>query len=132
MFDPSQRSNIGGIPGLTQEMIDNHEQNPDYDPREADDLRESDENRSQDSAQADAMAKLGELEDDDPKNDIVGDLMEITHDGKVTKEILTVGEGPRLKQGYKTFVKYKAYFFKDHVIFDQTKDEVREVCLGDN
>jgi hypothetical protein len=78
------------------------------------------------------MAKLGELEDDDPKNDIVGDLMEITHDGKVTKEILTVGEGPRLKQGYKTFVKYKAYFFKDHVIFDQTKDEVREVCLGDN
>jgi hypothetical protein len=46
MFDPSQRSNIGGIPGLTQDMIDNHEQNPDYDPREADDLRESDENRS--------------------------------------------------------------------------------------
>lgn len=64
------------------------------------------------------MAKLGELEDDDPKNDIVGDLMEITHDGKVTKEILKVGEGPRLKMGYKTFVKYKAYFFKDHVIFD--------------
>ena len=117
---------------MTQEMIDNHEQNPDYDPREEDDLRGSEENRSQDSAQADAMAKLGELEDDDPKNDIVGDLMEITHDGKVTKEILTVGEGPRLKMGYKTFIKYKAYFFKDHVIFDQTKDEVVEVCLGDN
>jgi hypothetical protein len=64
------------------------------------------------------MDKLGELEDEDAKNDKVGDLMEITHDGKVTKEILSVGEGGRLKMGYKTFIKYKAYFFKDHLIFD--------------
>jgi len=28
------------------------------------------------------------LDDEDPMNDIVGDILEITHDGKVTKEIV--------------------------------------------
>ena len=78
------------------------------------------------------MDKLGELEDEDAKNDKVGDIMEITHDGKVTKEILELGEGGRLRMGYKTFIKYKAYFFKDHLIFDQSPDEAVELNLGDN
>jgi FKBP-type peptidyl-prolyl cis-trans isomerase 2 len=43
-----------------------------------------------------------------------------------------VGEGPRLKMGYKTFIKYRAYFFKDHLIFEQKIDEAVELCLGDN
>jgi len=64
------------------------------------------------------MAKLGELEDDDPKMDVIGDIMEITHDGKVTKELLKAGVGNRMKMGYKTYIRYKAYFFKDHIIFD--------------
>lgn len=46
--------------------------------------------------------------------------MEITHDGKVTKEILKIGEGKRQKMGYKTWINYKAYFFKDHLIFDES------------
>jgi hypothetical protein len=104
-------------------MIDHNDENPEYDAREDDDLRGSDENRSQDSAQAEAMERLGELEDEDKMADIEGDLIEITHDGKVTKEILKCGEGPRLRMGYKALIKYKAYFFKDHIIFDQTKDE---------
>ena len=106
-------------------MIDNKDQYPDFDAREDfDQLRaegefdEDDDNRSQDSAAADAREKLGELEDDDPMDDKVGDSMEITHDGKVTKEILEVGEGKRLKMGYKTWIKYRAYFFTDHLIFD--------------
>ena len=90
-----ERTNIGGVAGLTQGMVDHAEQHPDYDPREEDDMRDSEEDRSQDSDQADAMAKLGELDDDDPMEDIVGDLIEITHDGKVTKEIVKVGEGKR-------------------------------------
>jgi hypothetical protein len=61
--------------------------------------------------------------------DIIGDIIEITHDGKVVKEIIKPGEGKRLKMGYKTYIKYKAYFFKDHVIFDQ-QDEPVELCLG--
>ena len=79
------------------------------------------------------MEKLGELEDEDKQADIEGDLIEITHDGKVTKEILEVGSGPRLKMGYKALIKYRAYFFKDDVIFDQTEgDEKFELCLGDH
>jgi FKBP-type peptidyl-prolyl cis-trans isomerase 2 len=34
--------------------------------------------------------------------------------------------------GYKAFIKYKAYFFKDHVIFDQSHEQAVELCLGDN
>ena len=118
---------------MPQGMDDFDLENPEYDAREDDDLRGSDENRSMDSAQAEAMEKLGELEDEDKEADIVGDLMEITHDGKVTKEVLEVGEGPRLKMGYKALIKYRAYFFKDHVIFDQTEgDEKYELCLGDH
>lgn len=112
-------------------MVDHHEQHPDYDAREEEDMRDSEEDRSQDSDQADAMAKLGELEDDDPMEDVIGDLIEITHDGKVTKEIIKVGEGKRLRMGYKTFIKYKAYFLKDHIIFDQSEEPV-ELSLGDN
>jgi FKBP-type peptidyl-prolyl cis-trans isomerase 2 len=37
-----------------------------------------------------------------------------------------------LRRGYKTWIKYKAYFFKDHLIFDQTKDKPIELSLGDN
>lgn len=33
--------------------------------------------------------------------------------------------------GYKTFIKYKAYFLKDHIIFDQSEEPV-ELSLGDN
>lgn len=105
------------------------------DPREDEDLREDEmeDNRSITSAQADAMDKLGELEDEDKKDEKVGDVMEITHDGKVTKEVLEVGEGARQKMGYKTFIKYKAYFFKDHLIFEQSEGEAAvELNLGDN
>lgn len=49
-------------------------------------------------------------------------MKEITHDKKVIKEILNVGEGKRMRMGYKVFIKYKAYFFSDHLIFDQSKD----------
>jgi len=109
---------------------------PDRDPREEEDLRadDMDDDRSVDSAQADAMSKLGPLEDDDPKDDKVGDVMEITHDGKVKKEILEVGEGARLKMGYKALINYKAYFFKDHVIFDQSLEGEGpvELNLGDD
>ena len=122
-MDGTERTNIGGVPGLTQDMIDFNAENPNYDAREDDDLRGSDENRSMDSAQAEAMEKLGELEDEDKKADVVGQIMEITHDGKVTKEILEVGEGPRLKMGYKALIKYKGYFFKDHLIFDQSEGD---------
>ena len=101
-------------------MVDHNIENPDYDPREEDDLRADDEddNRSADSEQADAMAKLGALEDEDEENDKIGDILEITHDGKVTKEILKVGEGKRLKMGYKALIKYQAYFYSDHLIFE--------------
>ena len=105
------------------------------DPREDEDLRddEMEDNRSVTSAQADAMDKLGELEDEDAKNEKVGDVMEITHDGKVTKEVVELGDGSRLKMGYKTFIKYKGFFFKDHLIFDQSaEDEAVELNLGDN
>lgn len=78
------------------------------------------------------MDKLGELEDEDSKNEKIGDVMEITHDGKVTKEVIKIGEGNRQKMGYKTFIKYKAYFFKDHLIFDQSAEEPVELNLGDN
>ena len=120
MFNPGERSNLEGVPGLTQEMVDHNIANPEYDPREEDDLRADDEddNRSADSEQADAMQKLGALEDEDPGNDAIGDVLEITHDGKVTKEVLKVGEGKRLKMGYKAFIKYKAYFYSDHLIFE--------------
>ena len=106
-------------------MVDHNIANPDYDPREDEDLRgdEDDDNRSADSEQADAAQRLGELEDEDAQNDKVGDTLEITHDGKVTKEILKVGEGKRQKMGYKTYIKYKAYFFSDHLIFDQSNEE---------
>jgi len=57
--------------------------------------------------------------------------MEITHDAKVTKEIIKIGEGKRLKMGYIAIIKYKAYFYTDHLIFDQTKEPV-EIALGDN
>ena len=69
------------------------------DGRDHDDLRDEDldENRSVDSDQADAMDKLGPLDDEDPMNDQIGDILEITHDGKVTKEIITIGQGIRLK-----------------------------------
>ena len=76
------------------------------------------------------MDKLGPLSDEDPMNDHVGDIIEITHDGKVTKQLIQVGHGSRLKQGYQTFIKYKAYFFKDHLIFDQSTHLV-SLCLGD-
>ena len=58
------------------------------------------------------------IDDDDPLNDKIGDLMEITHDAKVTKEIIKVGEGKRLKMGYIALIKYKGYFYTDHLIFD--------------
>ena len=67
----------------------------DQDPREDEDPREDDDNRSVDSEQADAAAKLGQLEEEDLTDDAVGGIMEITHDGKVTKEILRIGEGKR-------------------------------------
>ena len=120
MFDPSERTNIDGVPGLTQDMVDFNAENPDYDPREADDLRADDEddNRSADSDQADAMAKLGQLDDEDDEPEEIGTIMEITHDGKVTKEILKVGDGKRLRMGYKALIKYKAYFYSDHLIFE--------------
>lgn len=102
------------------------------DPREREDFRVDDDDRSVDSEQADLKQKLGELTDsDDEHENIVGNLIEITHDGKVTKEVLKVGEGKKLKMGYKAFIKYKAYFLKDHLIFDKS-DEVVELCLGDN
>ena len=104
----------------------------DQDPREVDDPREDDDNRSIDSEQADAAAKLGQLEDEDLTDDAVGGVMEITHDGKVTKEILKIGEGKRQKMGYKTWIKYKAYFYSDHLIFDQSGDEPVELSLGDD
>ena len=78
------------------------------------------------------MQRIDELEDDDPKMDVIGDIMEITHDGKVTKELLKAGVGPRQKMGYKTYIKYKAYFYKDHIIFEQSVDEPVELCLGDD
>jgi hypothetical protein len=66
----------------------------------------------------------------------VGTLKEITHDAKVTKEILKVGEGKRLKMGYKAVIRYRAYFLKDHLIFDTTpedgKGETIELALGDH
>lgn len=114
-------------------MVDFAEENPNYDAREAEHLSDSnEENRSADSDQVDMMQKLGPLDDDDPDNDKVGDILEITHDGKVTKEILTVGSGTRLNRSYKTWIEYKAYFFKDHLIFDQSGPEPVELCLGDN
>jgi hypothetical protein len=75
-------------------MVDFADQHPDFDPRE-EEVRSDDteENRSADSEAVDKMQYLGPLDDDDENNDKVGDLMEITHDGKVTKEILRVGEG---------------------------------------
>lgn len=91
----------------------------------------NDDNRSADSDKADAMQKLGMLDDDDPQNDKIGDLMEITHDAKVTKEIVIIGEGKRLRMGYIVIIKYKAYFYTDHLIFDQAKEPV-QIALGDN
>ena len=71
------------------------------------------------------------MDDEDEQNDKVGDTLEITHDGKVTKEILKVGEGCRLKMGFLAKIKYQAYFFKDHVIFDQhLEDTPVELSLG--
>ena len=126
---------MGGVPGLTEEMVKFNEENPDFDAREHE-VRSDDteENRSADSDAVDKMQYLGPLDDDDTENDKVGDLLEITHDGKVTKEILKLGEGPRLKRGYKTFIKYKAYFFKDHLIFEMSDPNgpAVELSLGDN
>lgn len=40
-----------------------------------------------------------------------------------------------MKQGYKVFIRFKAYFFKDHLIFDQSpgggEGEPVELNLGD-
>ncbi len=43
MFNFGPQTNVGGVPGLTQEMVDQNIANPDYDPREEDDLRADDE-----------------------------------------------------------------------------------------
>jgi hypothetical protein len=50
----------------------------------------------------------------------------------VTKEIQKVGEGCRLKMGYVAYIKYKAYFFKDHVIFDQNDNLRIELGYDDS
>ena len=39
--------------------------------------------------------------------------MEITHDAKVTKEIVKIGEGKRLRMGYIAIIKDKAYHLHD-------------------
>lgn len=102
------------------------------DPRERDDMRVDDDDRSVESEQADKMQKLGEITDEDLTDEEVGGIVEITHDKKVTKEFIKLGEGKRLKIGYKAFIKYKAYFFTDHVIFEQTGDDPVELNIGDN
>jgi len=103
------------------------------DPREREDFRVDDDDRSVDSEQADMKAKLGELSDEDLTDEEIGSLKEITHDGKVTKEILKVGEGKRMRMGYLCMIKYKAFFFKDHLIFDQTEgDTLFNLSLGDH
>jgi FKBP-type peptidyl-prolyl cis-trans isomerase len=94
-------------------------------------MRVDEDDRSMDSETVEQRQKLGELSDEDLTDDLVGNITEITHDGKVTKEILKIGEGKWLKMGYKAFITYKAYFFKDHLIFDERK-EITELCLGDN
>ena len=73
-------------------LDDMHPDN-EIDPRENDDLRDDDNERSIDSDQADEKAKLGQLSDEDMTDDEIGKLIEITHDGKVTKEIIKVGDG---------------------------------------
>ena len=62
--------------------------------------------------------------------DEVGALTEITHDGKVTKEVLKVGDGKRLRMGYKAIIKYRAYFFKDHIIFDTSPGDGQGEPIG--
>lgn len=106
------------------------------DQREQDDLRVDEDDRSADSEQADKQQKLGELSSDtDLTDEVVGGITEITYDKKVTKEILKLGEGKHMKQGYKVLIRYRAYFFKDHLIFDQSPDggegQPIELNLGD-
>ena len=102
----------GGFPDII-----NNETDPKYDEGAHEDDLEND-GKSQDSELEEMKQKLGPLDDEDPQNDNVGDILEITHDGKVTKEILEVGEGARMKMGYQVMLTYAAYFFKDHVIFE--------------
>ena len=101
---------FGDIPNPEDEM----------DPREREDMRVDEDDRSIDSEEADKRQKLGEITDEDLTDEEIGTMKEITHDAKVTKEILKVGEGKRMRMGFKAIIKYKAYFFKDHLIFDSS------------
>ena len=102
------------------------------DPREREDMRVDDDDRSQDSIEFEKKQKLGNIstDDEDMTENFIGSKIEITHDGKVNKEILACGDGQKMRMGYKCWIKYKAYFFKDHLIFDES--ERAELCLGDN
>lgn len=65
----------------------------------------------------------------DPPNQKVGDVDDVTFDGKVKKEILEVGEGVKYpKRNYLVKINYKAYFF-DHTDFDSGNEVT--LALGD-
>ena len=69
---------------------------------------------------SDQDTEYGEQDDDEePIVATVGETMDCTKDGHVTKEVLQVGKGLRPKLDYQVFINYRSYFFKDHLIFDQ-------------
>ena len=70
---------------------------------------------------SDQDTDYGEVDDDDEEAipETVGEILDCTQDGHVTKETLIPGSGKRPKLDYKVTVNYRSYFFKDHLIFDQ-------------
>ena len=67
----------------------------------------------------------------DPPIQNIGDIQEVTQDGKVKKEILELGEGVKKpKLNHLATVVYKAYFF-DHTEFDSSHESPVVLSLGD-
>lgn len=69
---------LSGIPDVIGDKKDDREDDNAYE----DDLP-SHEGRSEDSEVQELKEKLGPLDDEDEQNDAIGDVLEITHDGKV-------------------------------------------------
>jgi len=72
---------------------------------------------------------------DDESIDVVGEKLDVSHEkGKVTKEIIELGEGKKKPMlGHLCQIKYRAYFY-DKLIFDTSPDNgegIVELYVGD-
>ena len=82
----------------------------------------------EDGLGSDQDAEFGEESEDEEDTimEAVGEVVDVTEDAYVTKEIMKRGSGHRPKMDHLVTFKYRAYFFSDQVVFDQ-KDSIQFV-----